>query len=350
MDSNRRLGESGTEPPLQRGVALSEAGRPQSQATLRTVETNMATCNRRDFIKALSLAGISSLGDTSSLGPLQWGTENALSIEKLDIAIQGLPPAFDGYRIGFLTDIHLGIWMNEASIRRAIETVGKQQVDLLLLGGDYILVNETNVLERFGFISNPRFAGLDKKTATALIYDSFAEILSTYKGFSDGILAVVGNHDRWNMFPLFLDSMRKASSVRILINQEAIIRRGEQTLRVFGTDDYLTGIPTLPPSVPLPDDLSKRIVITHNPDYVSATIDQARSMYSLALCGHTHGGQIVLPLLGPVAAQVLDRRFISGYNHIAGTHIYTSRGMGYVGLPLRFYCSPEATIITLMRS
>lgn len=307
----------------------------------------MTAFSRRNFLKALSFAGLSSVGNTAPLGALQWGTKSALSLERIDVSIKGLPPAFDGYRIGFLTDIHLGIWMSEASIRTAIEAVEQQEVNLLILGGDYILVNETNVLESCGVVSNPRFAGLEKKAATALIYESFAEILSTYHGFSDGVFAVVGNHDRWNMFPLFLENMQKASSVRILINQEVVIRRGEQTLRFFGSDDYLTGIPTLPPSTALPDKLSKRIVITHNPDYVSATIHQAPSMYSLALCGHTHGGQIVLPALGPVAAHVLDRRFISGYNCISDTHIYTSRGIGYVGLPLRFNCSPEATIVTL---
>lgn len=307
----------------------------------------MTALTRREFLKTISLAGLGSVSDTGSLGVLQWGTEAALSLENLNLPIDGLPPAFDGYRIGFLTDIHLGIWMSEAMIRRAIEAVREQKVDLLILGGDYILVNETNVLESCGVISNPHFAGLEKRTATGLIYESFADILSTTQGFSDGILAVVGNHDRWNMFPTFLDQMRKTSSVRILINEEAVIQRGEQTLRFFGSDDYLTGIPTLPPVLPLSDKVSKRILITHNPDYVSATLSQAQSLYSLALCGHTHGGQIVLPALGPVAAQVLDRRFISGYNYVANTHIYTSRGIGYVGLPLRFNCNPEATIITL---
>ncbi len=310
----------------------------------------MVAYTRREFLKALSFVGLSSAGSTGSLGALQWGNEAGLSLEKIDILIQGLPPAFDGYKIGYLTDIHLGIWMSEATIRHAIETVRNQDVGLLVLGGDYILVNETNVLESCGVISNPRFAGLEKRTATGLIYDSFAEILSTSQDFSDGILAVVGNHDRWNMFPLFLEKVLKTRSVRVLINEEAVIQRVEQTLRFFGSYDYLTGIPTLPPPLPLSDKLSKRILITHNPDYVSATLTQAQSMYSLALCGHTHGGQIVLPALGPVAAQVLDRRFISGYNYIADTHIYTSRGIGYVGLPLRFDCSPEATIVTLRQA
>lgn len=308
----------------------------------------MTLLSRRNFLKSISagLVGGLALGATGN----NWshaGVNTAITTEVIDVKIAGLPPSFEAYRIGFLTDIHLGIWVSEDWIRQALTMLSRLKIDVLVLGGDYILVHDSHLLEKLGMVENQRYANLDKPVATALIYESVANILNDYDIFPDGILAVVGNHDRWNLFPEFLRAMGRCKPVKLLINEEISISRSEQSLHLFGSDDYLTGIPCLPPDIPLIDGRKKRIVITHNPDYVTATLNTPRPSYSLALCGHTHGGQIVLPGLGAVAAQVQDRRFISGFSSIGDVHVYTSRGLGYVGLPLRFHCPPEITVLTL---
>lgn len=308
----------------------------------------MTLLTRRNFLKSISagLVGGLSLGATGS----KWshaGVNSSIVTELIEVPIAGLPPLFESYRIGFLTDIHLGVWVSEDWIRQALDMLSGLQIDLLVLGGDYILVNESHVLEALGMVENWKYANLDKPIATTLIYESIATILNDYNVFPDGILAVVGNHDRWNLFPEFLRAMRRCKPVKLLINEEISITRSEQSLHLFGSDDYLTGLPCLPPELSLVDGRRKRIIITHNPDYVSATLNTSYPRYSLALCGHTHGGQIVLPGLGAVAAQVQDRRFISGFSSIGDVHVYTSRGLGYVGLPVRFHCPPEITVLTL---
>jgi predicted MPP superfamily phosphohydrolase len=252
-----------------------------------------------------------------------------------------------GYRIGFLTDVHLSTWVPQEWIERALAVFASEKIDLLVLGGDYILVQELGLWNQLGLIRNMRFAGMKKRDAIPAIYSAFARCVSQFS-CPDGIVGVVGNHDHWNLFPVFQSIMKEFPAIRILVNEEISISRSDQQLVLFGVDDYLTGLPTTPPERPLPDGVAKRLIISHNPDYLAAIIGQPQHRFSLALCGHTHGGQIVLPVLGPLAAQVVDRRFISGLQPLDDHRaVYTSRGLGVVALPFRINCPAEITIFTL---
>lgn len=307
----------------------------------------MIMLSRRQFLKS-AIVGSAAAGIAFSLYELQYDAYTAdFIVEQITLKVPGLPPAFAGYQIGFITDIHIGSWVPEAWYERALATVANLGVDLLLLGGDYILVHETSLWDAAGLVRNPKFSGLPKAKAIPEIYTSFATYTDRFT-CPDGILAVVGNHDHWNSFPEFLRVMRDFPRVKLLINEEHTIRRAEQELRIFGVDDYLTGLPTLPPQSPLEDQRAKRIILSHNPDYLPAILKRPEVEFSVALCGHTHGGQIVLPGLGPIAAQVVDTRFVSGICHVEDKQVYTSRGLGVVGLPFRANCPPEVSVFTLV--
>jgi predicted MPP superfamily phosphohydrolase len=303
--------------------------------------------SRRQFLRSAAFGAV-ALGAGTLWHDLRYdGYSSDFILENLVFTIPGLPPAFDGYRIGFLTDIHLGTWVPESWIERALASLREQRIDLLLLGGDYILVNESSLWDSLGACRNPTYSHLSKAIASERIYRSFARCMQQVT-FPDGIFAVVGNHEHWNMFPVFEAAMRGHPTVQVLINREVSIKRADQELLIFGVDDYLTGIPSWPPSRELQEGRAARIILSHNPDYLTAILERPEHAFSLALCGHTHGGQIVLPALGPIAAQVLDRRFIAG-THLtnAGQIIYTSRGLGVVGLPFRFNCPAEVSVCTL---
>lgn len=305
--------------------------------------------SRRAFLQS-ALVGGSIVAAGLARRDLQLdGPTGDFRLEDVTVAIAGLPPAFHGYRIGFLTDLHLGVWVPEEWIVRGIDELSKRQVDLLILGGDYILVNELNLWQQLGIVRSEKFSAMSKQEAIPAIYSTIADIFDG-RQFSDGIYGVVGNHDHWNAFPIFQKIMRERRGFSILINEEIQIRRGEQRLHVFGVDDYLTGLPALPPSIPLTPGLSARIIVSHNPDYIPALLQHPSCSFNFAMCGHTHGGQIVLPILGPIAAQVADRRFVSGTRMIGERHIYTSRGLGVVGLPVRLNCPAEATLFTLVQA
>jgi predicted MPP superfamily phosphohydrolase len=303
--------------------------------------------SRRQFLRS-AVVGASAVGVGLAMRDLRPDsyTEDFI-LEEVPVRIPGLPRAFDGYRIGFLTDVHLSTWVPKEWIERAIEALSTRKVDVLLLGGDYILVQELSLWNDWGIVRNPEFARMPKREAIPKIYSSFAALVARHT-FPDGILGVVGNHDHWNMYPLFESIMRSHPTVQILVNKEVSIRRGEQELCIFGVDDYLTGLPSLPPSRELQNGKAKRIILSHNPDYLAELIHHPQHEFSLALCGHTHGGQIVLPLVGPVAAQVVDRRFVAGMQRVLGERlVYTSRGLGVVGLPFRINCPAEVTIFNL---
>jgi predicted MPP superfamily phosphohydrolase len=305
--------------------------------------------SRRQFLKTALVGGVATgLGlATHDLRSDSYTSD--FKLEDLSVEIPGLPSSFQDYRIGFITDIHISTWVPTHWFERALETVKQANVDILLLGGDYILVHEISVWDQLGFVRDPQFSGLTKKEAIPKIYQAFANIASAYN-FPDGILAVVGNHDHWNRFSVFMDILKGFQQIKLLINQTHAITRGNHSLEVFGVDDYLTGIPSLPPARELANGQAKRVILSHNPDYIPAILNNQQADFSLALCGHTHGGQIVLPALGAVAAQVVDRRFVSGMQRVDERQIYTSRGLGVVGLPFRINCPPEVTVITLKRA
>jgi predicted MPP superfamily phosphohydrolase len=303
--------------------------------------------SRRQFLRS-ALVGSAAVGLGLGFRDLQAdGHTGDFILEKITVPIAGLPSAFNGYSIGFLTDIHLSTWVPQIWIEHAIEALKNQAVDLLVLGGDYILVQELSLWNDWGIVRNTEFAKMPKREAIPKIYSSFAGLIAQHK-FPDGILGVVGNHDHWNMYPLFERIMRSHPTLQLLVNKEVSIRRKEQELCIFGVDDYLTGLPTAPPTRELPNGKAKRIIVSHNPDYLSALIHHPQHEFSLALCGHTHGGQIVLPVLGPVAAQVVDRRFVAGMQQVLDNRlVYTSRGLGVVGLPFRINCPAEVTVCRL---
>lgn len=306
--------------------------------------------SRRQFIRS-AVYGSAALGAGLAFYDLKSEAYTShFILEEASVPIQGLPPAFEGYRIGFLTDVHLGTWVPEAWIEQALQELKQRSINLLLLGGDYILVNESSIWDSLGIVRNQRFANLEKRVATEKIYTAFAECVSMFQ-CPDGILAVVGNHEHWNMLPVFENTMQRFPAIRVLRNQEVSITRGTQELVIFGVDDYLTGIPTTPPSRELPDGHAKRIILSHNPDYLTAILDEPQHEFSLALCGHTHGGQVIVPGLGPIAAQVVDRRFVSGACQAGENRlVYTSRGLGVVGLPFRINCPAEVTVFQLTRA
>ncbi len=306
---------------------------------------NTKFISRRAFLQgATLLAGGAALAAAHA----DMGLDSAagqIVDETVHLVIPGLPRAFDGYRIAFFTDIHLGIWVPDEWVAWGLEKLRAHSPDLLVLGGDYILANDNPVWPMLGLVRNETYAGMDSEDAVPLIFSTAAKVLSSYSP-PDGIVAVVGNHERWNSIELFNAAFRAYPAIRVLVNDEVTIRRGSESLLFFGSDDYLTGLPRVPPAPTTPG-VSARVLVSHNPDYVSELLKRGAARFSVALCGHTHGGQVRLPGLVSLAAPVRDSRFIAGLVRVDDQMVYTSRGLGVVGLPFRVNCPPEITTIEL---
>jgi hypothetical protein len=270
-------------------------------------------------------------------------------IEHLSLSIPNLSPDLASYRIGFLTDLHLGMWVPPAWITNALETMHNERVDILLLGGDYIFVSDNPVWSATRCIRNPDYLGMKRREIASKAFFDALKLISQHS-YPDGTYAVVGNHEHWNSLALFQEAAKNFPAIRVLINEEVSIARGAATLDILGVDDHLTGFPMKPPPRRGPSSEHTRILLSHNPDYVATLLEEELNAFDVALCGHTHGGQVRIPGLTGVIIPVQDPRFMAGLTRVNSGFVYTSRGLGVVGIPFRINCPPEITVIELQRA
>ncbi len=255
------------------------------------------------------------------LGLYQRGMANAYTIELVQetFVIDDLPPAFDGFRILLLTDLHLDGLPDLTDRLAAI--VRTLPVDLCLLGGDIRM-------ETYGPIA-PSVRRLRR--------------LVRHIDSRHGIFGVLGNHDCIEMVPELEDA-----GVVMLVNDAWPIDKDGERLWLVGVDDpHYYKVDDLPAAFASVPANACAILLVHSPElYAEAAAYQPR----LYLCGHTHGGQICLPGGIKVFTHCrAPRPLCGGRWQYQGMWGYTSRGAGASGLPLRFNCPGEITLITLRR-
>jgi predicted MPP superfamily phosphohydrolase len=142
-----------------------------------------------------------------------------------------------------------------------------------------------------------------------------------------------------------------SNNIPVLVNSYFPIELGGARFWLVGLDDPGGGYPD--PALAIPEEIRHRvnepiIVLCHAPDYADTLLAHpAGKAVSLMLSGHSHGGQIRLPLVGPLALPDLGRKYVEGWFRLGDLQLYVNRGIGTVGLPFRFLCPPEITLITL---
>jgi predicted MPP superfamily phosphohydrolase len=266
-----------------------------------------------------------------------------LTIERLTIAIADLPPNLEKLKLVHLCDFHYdGICLSEAQLLEVISLTQRENPDLILLTGDYITHDPTTI----------------KELAIKL------KILAN----NYPILASLGNHDQY--FPhsrLQITEALTKIGIKVLWNEItypfgpglAVIGLADYWSNQFQPDQVFTQI----------DNLTPRLVLSHNPDTASI-LKQWR--VDLQLSGHTHGSQIIIPGLGPALKIIqtwqkqtppflhswipllnkLDNvienwQWIQGWHQIGKNQLYVNRGLGTY-FPGRLFCPPELTVITLV--
>lgn len=249
------------------------------------------------------------------------GVMNALDIGLTEIELEfpDLPAPFDGYRVLHLTDLHLDA--HPALAKRAAALARLARCDLCVLTGDY----------RYRIVGpfDRAMAGLGR-VARAL-------------DARDGVYSVLGNHDTIEMVPAL-----EALGIRVLANQTVSIARNGAALHLTGIDDvhYFYTDSAAEALDRAPDGF--RLALVHSPELVQPA---ARAGIALYLTGHTHGGQVCLPGgFPPVIHAHAGRRYAAGLWRHGDMVGYTSRGVGVSGLPVRFNCRGELTLITLRRA
>ncbi len=243
-----------------------------------------------------------------------------ITVSRLDVAIDTLPPAFDGLRIAFLTDFHSGPTTPADFLNEVVKQANAEKPDLVLLGGDYI----TDELEYL-----PEVGGALRRLHAPM-----------------GVLGVLGNHDYWQDADEVHCMLQDAGAVDVT-NAGRWLHRDEARIRIAGVGDLWEDSQELNRALDGAKETDTVILLSHNPDYA---IKLADPRVKLVLSGHTHGGQMCLPRIGPVITNSrYGRRVVSGQVDFNSFQLYTSRGIGTVVAPMRMNCPPEVVILTLRR-
>jgi len=264
---------------------------------------------RRSVLKTLASAGLGASAGVAAYGFLY--ERHALRRLEVPLRVSGLAAEHEGLRIGFLTDLHHSTFVSQADIARACDLVQDARPDLIILGGDYVTNGDRTYMR------------------------SCADVLQTLSA-PNGVYAILGNHDDERDAPAVLVS-----------RHIPVLKDARTTLTIKGQPLDLVGIRFWTKQSSeiarlLHQTAATTLLLAHDPRRLTQAAELA---IPAVIAGHTHGGQVVLPLVGAPAA----RRFptLAGLAERDGTSLFVSRGVGTVYVPVRFNCPPDVAIVTL---
>ncbi len=278
----------------------------------------MKALSRRDVLKVL--LGM-ALGSAVVPVYARWGEPGWVEIRRVRIRIPGLDPAFRGMRIAHLSDLHLdGVWGTLDRLRSWIARTRALQPDAVVVTGDWVTGHrDLDLLEA----AVPVLAGLRARM---------------------GVFGVLGNHDHWSD-PRRVRDLVRAAGIRELKDDVHVWELGRARLALAGIDDPWSRPPKWDQVARLAPRGMPSIILVHEPDFA----DQVARLgvFALQLSGHSHGGQVKIPGLGPLALPLHGMKYPEGLYRIGNMTLYTNRGLGMVPPRIRFLCRPEITLITL---
>lgn len=278
----------------------------------------------------MSIASLASVGLAGAVGLLAlvvilaFREARALEVVRESLHVPNLPAGLEGATLVFLADIHAGPLFGAARMAHLVERVNELRADVIVLGGDYV-------------------GG--KRGGADVFYPAAAGLVA-----NRGVFAVLGNHDWWEGAD---DARRRMaeSGITLLENSSARIAFGDAVLAIAGLSDEWTATPDIVATSAGIEPRDVAVLVSHNPDSFADALPATPGVWTLALAGHTHGGQIAgVYRLNPHKPTHYGKRYLSrGLFEDNGIPIIVSYGVGAVALPLRFFARPEIHHITLTR-
>lgn len=252
------------------------------------------------------------------LGKMQFDPRN-FEVTRISVTIPNLEPIFNNYCIVHISDIHLGQWLSPSRLDGVVGIVNGLKPDVVAITGDFVSF-------AFDPFANDLVLGLRRLKP------------------NDATLAVLGNHDHWLDAAKVRTHLQRCGIIE-LRNDVYTVRRENAMLHFAGVDDVtvkedrldqvLTKLPAVGPA----------ILLVHEPDF--ADVSSATGRFALQLSGHSHGGQIVLPIIGPPFRGSYCKKYPLGRYQVGNMAVYTNRGLGANTFWLRINCAPEITVVTL---
>jgi len=252
-----------------------------------------------------------------------WLEPASLNNEDHELTLPGWPSSCDGLRVAVLADLHVGSPFNGIDkLEEIVDLTLKAKPDLILLAGDYII--------------------------HGVVGGKFVEPETIAKGLQRlaaplGVFAVLGNHDRGRGGEGIRAAM-ESHGIKVLDDDSVPLKLAECRIWLAGLSDLWTGARAYQAALaPIPQG-APAIAFTHNPD----SFPILPKPVSLTIAGHTHGGQVRLPLLGRlVVPSDYGERYVIGHVVENGRHLFVSPGLGTSIFPVRFLVPPEVSVLTL---
>ncbi|TDR80260.1 metallophosphoesterase [Paludibacterium purpuratum] len=244
-------------------------------------------------------------------------------VRRVDIVLPGLPSEFDGFTLAQLSDIHVGPTIKQGYLARIVRAANALDADVIVITGDVV----DGSVRRLAAQTQP-----------------LAELTARH-----GVHLVTGNHEYYSGAREWIAEFRRLG-LTVLENSHVVLRRGAASLVLAGVTDYSAGHfeggQASDPCASLagaPAEAAVRILLAHQPRSAPAA---SAAGFDLQLSGHTHGGQF-LPWNWLVP---LQQPFVAGLHRVGRLQVYTSRGTGYWGPPIRLFAPSEITLLRLTRA
>ena len=276
--------------------------------------------SRRKFLgMAVAGAAVAVAADGVLIEP------NIPKVVRKEIALRRWPERMAGFTIALLSDFHYDPYFSVHPLRAAVGIVNDLRPDLIVLTGDFASVP---------LIGNHLTGARHVEPCAQMV----GQMRAPY-----GLSAVLGNHDM-DTDPSRVTTALRQNGIRVLRNQSLPVEKEGSRFWLAGIDDLLGRTADLSATLHgIPSD-EATVLLAHEPDYADYV---ASHPVDLQLSGHSHGGQIRIPLLPPLYLPVLGRKYIWGKYQIRDLTLYTNPGLGTIAIPVRLNCAPEITLLTL---
>lgn len=275
---------------------------------------------------------------------LSWGIISGAHdyrVRKIKVPIKNLPKSLDGLRIGQLSDIHAGSFWNKTAVKRGVELVEKEKVDLAFFTGD-LVNNKASEMQEWG--------SLFEKVKAPL-----------------GVYSVFGNHDygdyvQWESVQQKRENVKRLALIHkqmgwnLLLNEHRVLEIQGEKLGLVGVENWsaksrFPKYGKLNEAMKGLEDTFTTILLSHDPSHWQAEVVGQNPRIDLTLSGHTHGMQFGVDIPGfkwsPVQ-YVYDEW--AGLYKSSNQYLYVNRGFGYIGYPGRVGILPEISILTLEKA
>lgn len=280
--------------------------------------------NRRSFLKK-------SLGSLLAFFGLSGGTyyyarevePSLLDIHEEIISSTKIKPKFNDFKIVQFSDTHIGFHYSLKQLEKLAETINNQEPDLIVFTGD--LVDAPN---NYNWNS------------------TLIRILGSLKA-KNGKYWIFGNHDHGGYGTNIVKNVMDQSGFTLLQNQHVNITKKQESFVLAGIDDVMLGDPNLEKTLHKTDPSLFTLLLAHEPDFADKTINYH---VDVQLSGHSHGGQVRLPIIGHLYTPVYAEKYVKGKYQMKDLTLFVTKGIGTTRLPYRFLCKPEIYVYTLKQN